>query len=111
MGELRDFLLSQEVSTVNTINMSLWPLLVARSPRQKYAATYQWPKEQSCRILRMGKWGAVPPCPGCGKPVYTTEQVFSADRKPFHKQCLQCTMECCRYTHYSYHPTQYVGPA
>ena len=42
------------------------------------------------------KWGAAPQCPGCKKSVYPLEQVFAADRKPFHKPCIQCSIDCCR---------------
>merc|ERR1712029_584363 len=44
----------------------------------------------------MSRWGGVPLCPGCSKPVYPTEQVFSADRKPFLKNCLNCQAMNCR---------------
>ena len=42
------------------------------------------------------KWGAAPQCPACKKTVYPLEQVFAADRKPFHKQCIRCSYEGCR---------------
>ena len=43
-------------------------------------------------------WGApaTPLCPACGRAVYPTEQVFAADRKPFHKACIQCRGKGCR---------------
>ena len=31
------------------------------------------------------KWGASNPCPACSKNVYPSEQVFGADRKPWHR--------------------------
>ena len=37
-----------------------------------------------------GKWGSVPRCPACDKSVYPVEQVFAADRKPFHRGCINC---------------------
>jgi len=42
-----------------------------------------------------GKWGAVPKCPVCDKAVYPVEQVFAADRKPFHRQCIHCQVRGC----------------
>ena len=42
------------------------------------------------------KWGASNPCPACSKNVYPNEQVFAADRKPWHKRCLKCAVMGCR---------------
>ena len=58
------------------------------------------------------KWGNVPKCPACKsifrknkklkisregkKSVYPLEQVYAADRKPFHKGCIKCAMDGCR---------------
>merc|ERR1712227_20863 len=41
------------------------------------------------------KWGASNPCPACSKNVYPNEQVFAADRKPWHKRCLKCAVMGC----------------
>ena len=43
-----------------------------------------------------GKWGSVPKCPACDKSVYPVEQVFAADRKPFHRGCINCQVRGCR---------------
>ena len=59
------------------------------------------------------KWGQVPKCPACKsfkkneneikncikgkKSVYPLEQVYAADRKPFHKACIKCAMDGCRW--------------
>jgi len=42
-------------------------------------------------------WGApsAPLCPGCGKAVYPVDQVFSADRRHFHKSCIDCGIRGC----------------
>jgi len=42
-------------------------------------------------------WGApsTPLCPGCGKSVYPVDQVFSADRRHFHKSCIDCGVRGC----------------
>lgn len=42
-------------------------------------------------------WGPppAPRCPVCEKPVYFTDQVFGADRKPFHKNCIGCQVSGC----------------
>jgi len=42
-------------------------------------------------------WGApsTPLCPGCGKSVYPVDQVFSADRRHFHKSCIDCGVKGC----------------
>lgn len=42
-------------------------------------------------------WGPppAPRCPVCDKPVYFTDQVFGADRKPFHKNCIGCQVSGC----------------
>jgi len=42
-----------------------------------------------------GKLGQVPKCPACDKSVYPVEQVFAADRKPFHRGCIQCQVRGC----------------
>ena len=41
------------------------------------------------------KWGASNPCPACNKNVYASEQVFGADRKPWHRQCIRCSIIGC----------------
>ena len=41
------------------------------------------------------KWGASNPCPACSKNVYPSEQVFGADRKPWHRQCIRCSIMGC----------------
>ena len=41
------------------------------------------------------KWGASNPCPACSKNVYPSEQVFGADRKPWHRQCIRCSVMGC----------------
>ena len=41
------------------------------------------------------KWGASNPCPACNKNVYPSEQVFGADRKPWHRQCIRCSIMGC----------------
>jgi hypothetical protein len=38
---------------------------------------------------------ATPKCPVCGKSVYPLDQVFAADRKPFHKSCIGCQTRGC----------------
>lgn len=43
------------------------------------------------------QWGAAPVCPACKKSVYPLEEVFAADRKRFHKDCLQCKAKGCRH--------------
>ena len=57
----------------------------------------QW--ENNFVAIMSGKWGAVPKCPACDKSVYPVEQVFAADRKPFHRSCIQCQVRGCRYAH------------
>jgi len=41
------------------------------------------------------KWGSNPSCPACMKTVYPAEQVFAADRKPFHRGCNKCQVKGC----------------
>merc|ERR1711915_746568 len=41
------------------------------------------------------KWGASNPCPACSKNVYPSEQVFGADRKPWHRGCIRCSVMGC----------------
>ena len=41
------------------------------------------------------KWGVNPSCPACLKTVYPAEQVFAADRKPFHRGCIKCQASGC----------------
>jgi len=55
------------------------------------------PQEQVAPRSRPRSWGppAVPKCPVCGKPVYPLDQVFAADRKPFHKSCINCQTRGC----------------
>ena len=48
-------------------------------------------------IMPWGKLGQVPKCPACDKSVYPVEQVFAADRKPFHRSCIQCQVRGCRF--------------
>ena len=43
------------------------------------------------------KWGAGPVCPACKKSVYPLEEVFAADRKRFHRDCLRCKAKGCRH--------------
>ena len=43
------------------------------------------------------QWGAAPVCPACKKSVYPLEEVFAADRKRFHRECLQCKAKGCRH--------------
>eukprot|EP00092_Neocalanus_flemingeri_P009677 GFUD01010420.1.p1 GENE.GFUD01010420.1~~GFUD01010420.1.p1 ORF type:complete len:140 (-),score=37.71 GFUD01010420.1:115-534(-) len=43
----------------------------------------------------MSKWGSVPKCPACEKSVYPVEQIFAADRKPFHRGCINCQVRGC----------------
>merc|ERR1719219_848983 len=38
---------------------------------------------------------ATPKCPICSKSVYPLDQVFAADRKPFHKSCIGCQTRGC----------------
>jgi len=42
------------------------------------------------------RWGGNDLCPGCHKTVYPTDRVYAADRKPFHKKCVQCQVKNCR---------------
>ena len=52
----------------------------------------------SSQNLKMSKqWGAAPVCPACKKSVYPLESVFAADRKRFHRDCLQCKAKGCRH--------------
>ena len=65
----------------------------------------------------MTRYGNVPKCPACDKSVYPVEQVqisiiyniytsitfksiirqvFAADRKAFHRSCIQCQVRGCR---------------
>jgi len=43
-------------------------------------------------------WGAppAPTCPGCGRAVYPVDQVFAADRRHFHKGCIECQAKGCQ---------------
>merc|ERR1712024_114669 len=41
------------------------------------------------------KWGASNHCPACDRTVYPSEQVFGADRKPWHRQCIKCSIMGC----------------
>merc|ERR1712079_105288 len=41
------------------------------------------------------KWGSGNRCPACDKTVYPSEQVFAADRKPWHRQCIKCSVMGC----------------
>ena len=43
------------------------------------------------------KWGSMSRCPACDKTVYPAEQVFAADRKPWHRRCIHCAVRGCRY--------------
>jgi len=42
------------------------------------------------------KWGGVDLCPACSKNVYPTDRVYAADRKPFHRGCINCQVRGCR---------------
>ena len=57
------------------------------------------PKENNNRMVgdnsNKAKWGASNPCPACNKNVYPSEQVFGADRKPWHRQCIRCSVMGC----------------
>ena len=61
------------------------------------SAVYQWIHCGICVVKfsvfaaeMTGKWGSVPKCPACDKSVYPVEQIFAADRKPFHRGCINC---------------------
>lgn len=43
-------------------------------------------------------WGApaAPICPGCGRSVYPVDRVFGADRRHFHKSCIDCGVKGCQ---------------
>eukprot|EP00092_Neocalanus_flemingeri_P009310 GFUD01010016.1.p1 GENE.GFUD01010016.1~~GFUD01010016.1.p1 ORF type:complete len:399 (+),score=149.78 GFUD01010016.1:126-1322(+) len=43
-------------------------------------------------------WGAppAPSCPACARPVYPTDRVFAADRRHFHKSCIDCQAKGCQ---------------
>ena len=43
------------------------------------------------------KWGSGSRCPACDKTVYPNEQVFAADRKAWHKMCVNCSVRGCRW--------------
>ena len=45
----------------------------------------------------VNKWGAQNLCPACQKAVYPGEQVFGADRRPFHRRCITCGTRGCGY--------------
>merc|ERR1711934_923222 len=42
------------------------------------------------------KWGSGSRCPACDKSVYPNETVFAADRKAWHKRCINCAVQGCR---------------
>merc|ERR1711862_208239 len=52
-------------------------------------------RDHLLEMTGVSKWGQVPKCPACDKSVYPVEQVFAADRKPFHRQCIQCQVRGC----------------
>ena len=55
-------------------------------------------KKESSTDMVEKKWGCGNCCPGCQKNVYPQEQVFAADRKPWHKGCIKCAVMGCRYS-------------
>jgi len=41
------------------------------------------------------RWGGQDFCPACQKVVYPMERVYGADRKPFHRGCINCQVLGC----------------
>jgi len=46
-------------------------------------------------VKKVSKWGAPNLCPACNKIVYPNDQVFGADRRPFHRGCITCGTRGC----------------